>query len=106
MVRTNSMRTRVGSQYVAELLTPRPSGTVGGAPAWTAAAGVRPGKRQTVARRRVRVLLSLEGKSMKRSAKMRSARGMTRREFVGRTLATAGVIAGVPAILRGQNLND
>src|SRR3954447_19620769 len=43
---------------------------------------------------------------MKRSAKMRSAGGMTRREFVGRTLTTAGVIAGAPAILRGQNLNS
>src|SRR4051795_13155044 len=43
---------------------------------------------------------------MKRSAKMRSARGMTRREFVGRTLTSAGVIAGAPAILRGQNLNS
>ncbi|HEV8646712.1 MAG TPA: Gfo/Idh/MocA family oxidoreductase [Burkholderiales bacterium] len=43
---------------------------------------------------------------MKLSAKMRSARGMTRREFVGRTLMTAGVIAGAPAILRGQNLNN
>src|SRR6476660_5993683 len=43
---------------------------------------------------------------MKRSAKMRSARGMTRREFVGRTLMTAGVITGAPAILRGQNLNN
>jgi len=31
---------------------------------------------------------------------------MTRREFVGRTLATAGVIAGAPAFLRGQNLNS
>src|SRR5207237_354001 len=43
---------------------------------------------------------------MKPSAKMRSARGMTRRDFVGRTLMTAGVIAGAPAILRGQNLNN
>src|SRR6476619_8319903 len=43
---------------------------------------------------------------MKRSAKVRLARGMTRREFVGRTLVTAGVIAGAPAILRGQNLNN
>src|SRR5712671_1766158 len=43
---------------------------------------------------------------MKRSVKKRSARGMTRREFVGRTLMTAGVIAGAPAILRGQNLNN
>ena len=51
-------------------------------------------------------LLSLEGESMKLSAKVQSARGMTRREFVGRTLITAGVIAGAPAILRGQNLNN
>ncbi|HEV8379225.1 MAG TPA: Gfo/Idh/MocA family oxidoreductase, partial [Tepidisphaeraceae bacterium] len=43
---------------------------------------------------------------MKLSAKIRSARGMTRREFVGRALITAGVIAGAPAILRGQNLNN
>src|SRR5436305_572832 len=44
---------------------------------------------------------------MKRSTKMRSGRrGMTRREFVGRTLVAAGVIAGAPAILRGQNLNN
>src|SRR5207247_8808032 len=54
----------------------------------------------------VKGMLTLEGKSMKLSAKMRSARGMTRREFVGRTLMTAGVIAGAPAILRGQNLNN
>src|SRR5436189_6023884 len=39
-------------------------------------------------------------------ARMRSARGMTRREFVGRTLMTAGVITGAPAFLRGQNLNN
>src|SRR3954447_18472059 len=43
---------------------------------------------------------------MKLSAKARLARGMTRREFVGRTLITAGVIATAPAILRGQNLNN
>src|SRR5438045_2630382 len=43
---------------------------------------------------------------MKRSAKRRTPRGMTRREFVRRTLMTAGVIAAAPAILRGQNLND
>src|SRR4051812_9277945 len=54
----------------------------------------------------MRNCLSLEGESMKRSAKMRSARGMTRREFVGRTLLTAGVIAGAPAFLRGVNLNN
>ena len=33
-------------------------------------------------------------------------RGMTRRQFVGRALAAAGVIAGAPAFLRGQNLNN
>ena len=43
---------------------------------------------------------------MKLSAKMRPAWGMTRRELVGRALTTAGVIAGAPAILRGQNLNN
>ena len=31
---------------------------------------------------------------------------MTRREFIGKALATAGVIAGAPAFLRGQNLNN
>src|SRR5258707_12787590 len=31
---------------------------------------------------------------------------MTRREFVARTLLTAGAIAGAPALLRGQNLNN
>ena len=31
---------------------------------------------------------------------------MTRREFVRRALATAGVITGAPALLRGQNLNS
>jgi hypothetical protein len=30
---------------------------------------------------------------------------MTRREFVGWTMATTAVIAGAPAFLRGQNLN-
>jgi hypothetical protein len=39
------------------------------------------------------------------SAPMQPTR-LTRREFVGRTLATAGVIAGAPAFLRGQNLNS
>src|SRR3954471_1915698 len=43
---------------------------------------------------------------MNLSAMPRSARGLTRREFVGRTLMTAGMIAGAPAILRGQNLNN
>src|SRR5512140_298174 len=31
---------------------------------------------------------------------------LTRREFVGKTLLTAGMIAGAPAFLRGQNLNN
>src|SRR5687767_4336648 len=43
---------------------------------------------------------------MKPSAKMTSAQSITRRQFVGRTLMTAGVIAGAPAFLRGQNLNN
>ena len=43
---------------------------------------------------------------MKLSAKMPPPRPMTRREFVGRTLATTAVIAGAPAFLRGQNLNN
>ncbi len=34
------------------------------------------------------------------------ASALTRRQFVGRSLATAGVIAGAPAFLRGQNLNS
>ena len=33
-------------------------------------------------------------------------RRITRRQFVGGALATAGVLAGAPAILRGQNLNN
>jgi predicted dehydrogenase len=35
-----------------------------------------------------------------------AGREITRREFVGGALATAGVVAGAPAILRGRNLND
>jgi predicted dehydrogenase len=31
---------------------------------------------------------------------------LTRREFVGRALVTAGVITGAPVLLRGQNLNN
>src|SRR5687768_17836564 len=33
-------------------------------------------------------------------------RRITRREFVGTTLAAAGVFAGAPALLRGRNLNN
>ena len=33
-------------------------------------------------------------------------RRITRREFVGTTLAAAGALAGAPALLRGRNLND
>src|SRR4051812_38749225 len=43
---------------------------------------------------------------MKLSARTRPARGVTRREFARRALMAAGVIAGAPAILRGQNLNN
>src|SRR3954469_22954787 len=42
---------------------------------------------------------------MKKIAKMPS-HPMTRREFVGKALTTAGVIAGAPAFVRGQNLNN
>ena len=46
-------------------------------------------------------------KKSKTKLKKSTARGMTRREFVGTTaLAAAGVMAGAPAILRGQNLNN
>ena len=31
---------------------------------------------------------------------------LTRREFVGTALSAAGVVAGAPALLRGQNLNN
>jgi hypothetical protein len=31
---------------------------------------------------------------------------MTRRNFVSRTLATTAFVAGAPAFLRGQNLNN
>jgi predicted dehydrogenase len=33
-------------------------------------------------------------------------RSLTRREFVGSALSAAGVLAGAPALLRGQNLNN
>ena len=33
-------------------------------------------------------------------------RRITRREFVGTTLAAAGVFAGAPVLLRGRNLNN
>src|ERR1044072_959031 len=46
-------------------------------------------------------------KKSKTKANKSSARGITRRQFVGTTaLAAAGVMAGAPAILRGRNLND
>src|SRR5258705_2356882 len=43
---------------------------------------------------------------MKKTTTKTQSRRMTRREFVGRALATAGVITGAPAFLRGQNLNN
>src|SRR6187402_1075149 len=43
---------------------------------------------------------------MKKTSENMPARPMTRREFVGGALTTAGVIAGAPAFLRGQNLNS
>src|SRR5262245_66643699 len=48
----------------------------------------------------------LKADHMKLSAKITPPSSMTRREFVGRTLATTAVIAGAPAFLRGQNLNS
>src|SRR5258706_6758895 len=44
-------------------------------------------------------------KPMKKTANKLLSHAMTRRQFVGQTLA-AGVVAGAPAILRGQNLNN
>src|SRR6185436_17588624 len=43
---------------------------------------------------------------MKNTTKKTESFQITRREFVGRTLLTAGAIAGAPAFLRGQNLNN
>src|SRR5437016_10945252 len=43
---------------------------------------------------------------MKKTTNKTQSLQMTRREFVGRTLLTAGVIATAPAFLRGQNLNN
>ena len=38
--------------------------------------------------------------------KNKQQRRITRREFVGGSVATAGILAGAPALLRGQNLNN
>src|SRR5688500_12896278 len=43
---------------------------------------------------------------MKKATNKARQRQMTRREFVGGALATAGIVTGAPALLRGQNLND
>ena len=43
---------------------------------------------------------------MKQSTKTTRSLRMTRREFVGRTLVTAGVLTAAPAFLRGENLNN
>src|SRR4029450_1600149 len=43
---------------------------------------------------------------MKKNTNTTPSREITRREFVGRALTAAGVIAGAPAFLRGQNLNN
>src|SRR6266498_941240 len=42
---------------------------------------------------------------MKKTTNKPRSRAMTRRQFVGRTLA-AGVLTAAPAFLRGQNLNS
>ena len=43
---------------------------------------------------------------MKKTPKNTRLVQLSRREFVAKTLLTAGVIAGAPALLRGQNLNN
>ena len=43
---------------------------------------------------------------MKKATRKTRQREMTRREFVGGALTAAGVVAGAPAFLRGQNLNN
>jgi hypothetical protein len=43
---------------------------------------------------------------MKQSTKTTRSLRMTRREFVGLSLATAGVLTAAPTFLRGQNLNN
>ena len=43
---------------------------------------------------------------MKKTTRNTRLRQITRREFVTRTLLTTGIIAGAPAFLRGQNLNN
>ena len=43
---------------------------------------------------------------MKKIVESAHGRELTRRDFVGGALTAAGVIAGAPAILRGQNLNN
>jgi predicted dehydrogenase len=45
------------------------------------------------------------GGAMKKRVARASARGITRRQFVGGALTTAGAFAAAPALLRGQNLN-
>jgi predicted dehydrogenase len=42
----------------------------------------------------------------KKTSKKTRMRQMTRRDFVGGALALGGLIAGAPALLRGQNLNS
>src|SRR5512144_1373600 len=42
----------------------------------------------------------------KTSSKKGLSHSISRRQFVGRTLAAGGVITGAPAFLRGQNLNN
>src|SRR6185436_5815819 len=45
-------------------------------------------------------------KTRSRNARKARPHHITRREFVGGALATAGVMTGAPALLRGRNLND
>ena len=43
---------------------------------------------------------------MKKNKNKSGSGQLTRREFVGRALTTAGVMTAAPAFLRGQNLNN
>ncbi len=47
-----------------------------------------------------------KGGNKNEKAKRKRRRQITRREFVGGALATAGVVTAAPAFLRGQNLNS
>src|ERR1035437_6704900 len=53
-----------------------------------------------------RILTTSPTTPMKKNTNKTRSRQITRREFVCKTLLTAGIITGAPALLRGQNLNN